>query len=350
MPMFKPHLYSLNPYSPPLEGRDPARHLLLDFNERTLPISEPVREAMIDYINGGRLQMYPHYGDITQKLADYCGVNAQQMMITNGSDQGIELVFRAVAQPGHDAIIPAPNFAMYSQCAKIEDMRIVEPAYSSDTGFPVEEVLAAISPTTRIICIANPNNPSGVEVSRDDIVCIAKAAQSACVLVDECYYEYAKSTVCDLVERYPNIIVTRTFSKTWGIPSLRFGYMIASAENIAVLSSVRGPYDINQLAVVAATTALENPQYTEAYVNDVMESAKPLLERYLQSKNVFFWPSGANFVWAFPDNPVAVESALTEEGILLRPKKDPSGKLGLRITVGTSEQTRRLITELEKVL
>lgn len=350
MSIFKSHLYSLAPYSPPLEGRDPDRHLLLDFNERTLPIGESVRQAMVSYLNGDRVQMYPHYGDITEKLADYSGVDAQQLMITNGSDQGIELVFRAAGYSGQEVIIPNPNFAMYSQCAKIENMRIVEPFYSADIGFPVDEVISAIKPSTRIICIANPNNPSGVGISREDIIRIAEAASSACVLVDECYYEYSRDTVCDLVAKYPNIVVTRTFSKTWGIPSLRFGYLIAAKENISALLSVRGPYDINQLAVVAATAALENPEYTENYVFDVMNNSKPLLEGFLREKNIFFWPSCANYVWAFPENPLEIEEALSKIGILLRPKKDSDGRIGLRITIGTCEQMHYLISELEKIL
>ncbi|MFL0809894.1 MAG: histidinol-phosphate aminotransferase family protein [Agarilytica sp.] len=350
MSIFKSHLYALAAYKPPLEGRDPHSHTLLDFNERTIPVSAPIRQALIDYIQSDRLQMYPAYGDIVERLAAYCTVSPSQLMITNGSDQGIELLFRACGQGGGEAIIPAPNFAMYSQCAQVEGMAIVAPHYTSENGLPVAEILSAISDKTRIICIANPNNPSGVGVARDAIVSIAQAAPNVCVLVDECYFEYSRTTVVDLVEQYPNIVVTRTFSKTWGIPSLRFGYLIACEKNISALLSVRGPYDINQLAVVAAQAALENPEYTEKYVAEVMQVSKPLLEKYFDAKGVVYWPSEANYLWAFPQNPDHIEAALRANKILVRPKQDADGEMGLRITIGTQEQTENLMAVLDKCL
>ncbi len=350
MPIFKPHLYSLAPYKPPLDGRDPRTHLLLDFNERTLPVSAPVRDALLAYVSGERMQMYPAYGDITERLAEYVGVPASQIMITNGSDQGIELIFRACGREGHEAIIPAPSFAMYAQCAGIENMRIISPHYTRETGLPVEEMLAAINEKTRVICIALPNNPSGTGASREDIARIAQAAPNACVMVDECYFEYSRATVVDLIAQFPNIVVTRTFSKTWGIPSLRFGYLMADPANINALLSVRGPYDINQLAVVAARAALDNPQDTERYVDEVMNQSKPMLEAFLDQRKVLYWPSEANYIWMFPKNPNAVEAQLIAANILVRPKADAQGTMGLRITIGTLEQTERLLAVLAQAI
>ncbi len=350
MPIFKSHLYQLAPYKPPLDGRDPSTHLLLDFNERTLPVSAPVRDALLDYIRAERIQMYPAYGDITERLAHYVGVSSSQLMITNGSDQGIELIFRACGQEGHEAIIPAPSFAMYAQCAGVENMRIITPHYARTAGLPVDDILAAINERTRVICIALPNNPSGTGASREAIESIAKAAPNACVLVDECYYEYSKATVVGLIAQYPNIVVTRTFSKTWGIPSLRFGYLMADEANINALLSVRGPYDINQLAVVAARAALDNPEDTDGYVKAVMTQAKPKLEAFLDKKKVPYWPSQANYLWVFPDDPSAVEKHLIAANILVRPKADADGNMGLRITIGTVDQTECLIAVLGQVL
>lgn len=347
MTIFKPHLYQLGAYKPPLEGRDPKSHTLLDFNERTIPVSAPIRDALIKYIESDRLQTYPAYGDIVEHLADYCAVPPNQLMITNGSDQGIELLFRSVGEAGAEAIIPSPNFAMYNQCAKVEGMKIVEPFYSKEKGLPTDEIIAAINEKTKIICIANPNNPSGVGVSREDILKIAQAAPDVCILVDECYFEYSLTTVVDAIPSNPNIVVTRTFSKTWGIPSLRFGYLIANEQNISALLSVRGPYDINQLAVVAAKAALDNPQYTQDYVAEVMQVSKPMLELYLDEQDIDYWPSSGNYLWVFLNQPENVEKVLRAENILVRPKADSDGRIGLRITLGTKEQTERLIAVLK---
>lgn len=350
MPIFKSHLYQLSAYTPPLEGRNPSTHLLLDFNERTLPVSAPIRQALIDYINDDRIQMYPSYGNIADIIADYAQVQPQQTMITNGSDQGIELVFRASCHAGDEVIIPMPNFAMYQQCAQIENVKIIAPFYTKEKGFPLAEVLAAINEKTRVICISNPNNPSGVGVDKADIETIAKMAPNCSILVDECYFEFSGLTAVDLIDRYNNIVITRTFSKTWGMPSLRFGYLLSSQENIQALMCVRGPYDINQMAVVAARTALENPEYTDSYVREVMDQSKPLLEQFFDQKSISYWPSYANYLWAFPDNKDQVEAALADASILVRPKADAQGTIGLRISLGSLEQTYRLIDILSRVL
>ena len=337
-------------YQPPLEGRDPGTHLLLDFNERTLPVSHTIKQALFDYIQSDQLQVYPSYGDIVAKIASYCKVDPSQVMITNGSDQGIDLITRSACTEKDEAIIPGPSFAMYTQCARIENLNILEPQYSKKTGFPTQEVLQSISNKTRLIVIANPNNPSGTEVYQRDILAIARAAPNAAILVDECYFEYTGLTLARKVNEYPNLLITRTFSKTWGLPSIRLGYIISHKDNIEALLKVRGPYDVNQFASVAINAALDDPFYTQRYVREIMDLSKPLLEAYLKQKGMNYWPAIANFLWVFPENPETVEKHLRQNGILVRPKKDSTGNTGLRITIGDKPQTERLIKVLEQAL
>ena len=342
MSVIKNHLLTLSAYQPPLEGRDPDTFTLLDFNERTIPVSQPIQRALHQYIDANRLQMYPAYGDIVERLAVYAGVATQQLMITNGSDQGIDLIFRAVASPGTEAIIPGPSFALYRQCAQVEAMALIEPKYSREAGYPVEEVIKAITPQTRIIVISNPNNPCGTVVAGATVARIAKAAPQAAILVDECYFEYAQETVVTGINDFSNLFVTRTFSKTWGIPSLRFAYLLSAAENIRALCNIRGPYDINQLAVVAANAALDNPDDIGAYVTEVMQQSKPLLETWLDQQGIVYWRSAANYLWCFPANADGLNTYLQQNGFLVRPKAY-GDKLGLRVTLGTLAQVRRLI-------
>ncbi len=353
MSIIKPHILAMSAYKPPLEGRNPKDFTLLDFNERTVPVSQPIVDALQHFISDGRLQQYPSYGNIVERLAQYTGVDATQVMITNGSDQGIDLIFRALSRPSNEkdaeAIIPGPSFAMYNQCAKVEAMQIIEPQYSKEAGYPLAEVLAAITPNTAIIVVSNPNNPCGTLVGNDVIEQLAKAAPHAAILVDECYYEYSQQSSASLLASHTNIFITRTFSKTWGIPSLRFGYLLASSTHIDALTNVRGPYDINQLAIVAANAALDNPEYTEQYVNEVMNTAKPQFEAWLDQNNIDYWVSKANYIWAFFDNADAVNEALKQQNILVRPKA-LNGKTGLRITIGTVEQTTNLIAVCEQCL
>lgn len=343
MSVIKEHITKLSAYAPPLEGRNPDKFTLLDFNERTIPISEPVKAALHEYIDSDRLQMYPAYGDLVVRLADYAGVESDQLMITNGSDQGIDLVFRAVSRLDGEAIIPGPSFAMYDQCAQVENLKLIQPQYSREQGYPIAEVLKAISPNTNIIVVSNPNNPSGTAIAAEQIITIAQEAPHAAILVDECYFEYSQQTVVDVVKSVDNIFVTRTFSKTWGIPSLRFGYLMSSKANIKALCNIRGPYDVNQMAVVAANAALDHPEYTRQYVLEIMEQAKPLLESWLDQQNIEYWPSSANYLWCFPDNAQEVGFRLQKEGFLVRPKS-LNGRIGLRITVGTIGQIEKLLS------
>jgi len=222
-------------------------------------------------------------------------------------------------------------------------MTIVAPDYEKNSGYPLQAVLSAITERTKIIIAANPNNPCGTPISNAQIAALAEAAPNAGILVDECYFEYTRSTAVDLILRFPNVFITRTFSKTWGMPSLRFGYIISAASNIHALLAMRGPYDINQLAVVAARAALAKPEYVEQYVAEVMEQSKPRLEAFLTAQEIEFWPTVANYILTFPPEPDALNEHLIRAGILVRPRVDSRGRKGLRITFGTLAQTERLI-------
>ena len=348
MSIFKSHIDAMTAYAPPLEGRDPEKFTLLDFNERTLPLGKVVEDALVAYIRSGRLQMYPSYSDVVARIADYVGVPSEQVMITNGSDQGIDLIFRSACSPGDEVIIPGPSFAMYGQCAKIENTTIISPSYTREGGYPKADVLAAINEKTRLIVISNPNNPCGTLVSPEAIREVALAAPHAVILVDECYFEYSKTTVVDVVAELTNVLVTRTFSKTWGMPSLRLGYIVAAEENIRALLNVRGPYDVNQMAIVAIKAALTDIENVNAYIDEVMLVSKVQLESYLDAKNIEYWPSSANYVWAFFNNAKELELALRAADILVRAKMDANGRLGLRMTLGTEVQMRALLAVLDQ--
>ena len=346
MSLFKSQLYQMSAYEPPLEGRSVDKHTLLDFNERTLRVDASIEQALIEYISSGSLQKYPAYGDIVEKIASYAGVPAANLMITNGSDQGIDLTIRAVCSPGDQAIIPAPSFAIYRQFAEVEDVTVIEPLYTKEGGFPTSDVLGLIGPKTKLIVIPNPNNPSGTAVPRQEIEQILQAAPQAAVLLDECYFEYLGQSVADLCSHYDNLVVARTFSKTWGLASLRLGFLVSSVSNIEQLLKIRGPYDVNQLAVVAVSAALDSPNYTKDFIKEVMTKSKPALESWCKGQKIEYWPSSANFIWTFPPKAAELADYLQEQNILVRPKKDPAGQLGLRINLGTLGQTEKLIRAL----
>ncbi len=348
--MIREAIKQMSAYKPPIEGRSGKGCLLLDFNERTLPVSAKVKQALIDYINGDRLQQYPEYGDFVSRLAAYVGVDETELLITNGSDQGIELVYRLTTEPGDEAIVPVPTFAMLTHSAAVSGLKILQPEYTDDFRYPLTEVLALVSPQTRIITVCNPNNPTGTLLPAADVLRLAASAPHATILVDECYFEYTRETVKDSIKRYPNLFITRTFSKTFGLPALRIGYVLSASANIEELLKVRGPYDVNRLAVIAAQEAIENPAYMEEYVREVLDVSMPMMLDLLRRKNIRFWPTNANFVLFYPPDATRLTCELEKGGILVRPRSGPKIENSVRINVGSQEQTKRAISILEEIL
>jgi len=350
--VIKPHLRDLAPYLPPLDGRNAQEHLLLDFNERTVPVGGHVIEALKEHLDTRGLQCYPAYGDLNEQIAAYTGVSKEQCMFTNGSDQGIDLIVRCCCPTGTEAIIPAPTFAMYEQAALTEGLVIKRPFFTRADGFPTKEVLALVTPQTSLIVLSNPNNPTGTAIPREAMLAVAKGAPHCAILIDECYFEFMSpdSTMVHDVASLPNVFVTRTFSKTWGLPSLRLGSIITAEANIRALCSVRGPYDINHLASIAVKAALKDSKYVFDFVTEHNTLAKPAFEAFLRKRGVEFWPSSANYIFCYFEAPRDLEVTLRGRGILVRPKTDAEGVVGLRVSIGTLKQTQRLIENLEDIL
>lgn len=343
-------IQKMSTYNPPLAGRREFSGLLLDFNERTVPTSLKVQTAIKNFLAKNILQVYPEYGGLERKLAKYVGVNEDQILVTNGSDQAIDLIFRAFADKTDKVIIPTPSFAMFYQSAQIVGNKILKPLYNkTDLSFPLEKVLGIIDNSIKLIVICNPNNPTGTSVSLDDIEKIARKTPNSILLVDEAYFEFSKVTAVPLIKKYPNIIVTRTFSKVFGLPSLRLGYVIASNFYINELLKVRGPYDVNMIAYTAALAVLDDLKGVQTYVNEVMNTAKPMIEEFFTNQKIVFYKSSANFLLYRPSIKEE-EKILKDNGILVRPQDKTNIENTLRLSIGTIEQMRQFIKVYEKVI
>jgi len=339
------NIQAMSSYNPPLENRRAYDGVLLDFNERSIPVSRKVQKALESFVAENTIQIYPEYGDICDRIARYAGVEKDQVMITNGSDQGIDIVFRAFTKEGDRVIVPSPSFAMYYQSAEIVGNEILMPEYAEDLSFPTDEVLELMNETIKLVVLCNPNNPTGTLISSGDVEEILEKAfrYDIVVYIDEAYFEFSGVSAVNLIEKYPNLVITRTFSKAFGLGSLRIGYVLSQKANLEEMTKVRGPYDINMAAVVAAKAALEDLEDMEGYVEEVMNEAKPMVERFFEENGFRYFPSWANLVLFRPDDQEKTFEKLKTNGFLTRPRKGANIDGTIRLSIGTVEQMKEFI-------
>jgi histidinol-phosphate aminotransferase len=332
------------PYSPPTAGR--ADKLRLDFNENTVGCSPHVIKALKQRLDAGRLAVYPEYGEAKKAIASYFRVEPEQFVFTNGTDEAIQAFLNTYVDDGQEVLLLQPSYAMYRFYAEVAGAKITAIEYCQPhMEFPLQEVLDAITPQTRAVLLANPNNPTGTGISLLGIERILHRARRAAVMVDEAYYEFSGVTALTEIERVPNLFVCRTFSKVFGMAAMRLGCLFSHAANIAYLRKAQSPYSVNSLAVEAAQAAVEDRAYIEHYVAEVL-AARELLCLGLEKLGIRYVPSSANFVLGhFGKRAIEVRDALRGHGILVRDRSYEAPGC-VRITVGTRAQTRRLLEKL----
>ncbi len=336
------------PYAPPTGNR--IGKLRLDFNENTVGCSPRVAAALERLATKEFLSTYPEYQEARRKVSKFFGLQPDQVLFSDGTDEAIHLLCNTYIDPGDEAVMPWPAFPMfrfYVQVAGGEPRRISYRLPALE--FPLEELLEAITPQTRLVLVANPNNPTGGAIGLETVEKILQRAENAAVLIDEAYFEFCGVTALQLLPSYPNLFVSRTFSKAFGLAGLRVGCLLSQAQNIAVVRKGQSPYSVNSLGVLCASEAIEDHEYVRCYVRDVLE-AREILLAGLRDLAVPYYPTQANFVLVdLGERALGVCEALRERGILVR---DRSGELPgtVRITVGTKAQTAKLLAALAEVL
>jgi histidinol-phosphate aminotransferase len=333
------------PYSPPTGER--AGKLRLDFNENTVGCSSKVIECLRKYVTANALSIYPEYTEAIASLADFFRVGTGEFTMTNGTDEAIQLVINTYVDDGDRVLLLKPSYAMYRFYAEIAGASVREIEYCPEAlAFPLEEFVGAIEPDTRAILIANPNNPTGTGLAAEDLRRVIEAAPRAAILIDEAYFEFSGITVLGWIDRYPNLFVSRTFSKVYGMAAMRCGCVFSRAENVRWLRKAQSPYSVNMLAAIAARAAVQDREFVANYVSEVL-AARERAYQGLRKLGIKFYPSQANFVlFHAGDRAIPIRDALGERGVLVR---DRSYEIPgcVRVTIGTREQIQRFLEELE---
>jgi histidinol-phosphate aminotransferase len=337
-------------YHPPLAGREGLR---LDFNENTVGCSPRVLERLRS-LTAEDLARYPERQPIEARVANFLGVSDTELLLTNGVDEAIHLLCQTYLTPGDEALIVVPTYSMYRIYMSAAEARVIIVPAGPQFGFPLDAVRASITGSTRLIAIANPNNPTGTLIRPEQLLEIARAAPAAALLIDEAYFEFCGKTFLPQRRECPNVFITRTFSKAYGLAGLRIGVLIGDAYQMPSLRRLCSPYNVNAVALACLSEALADQNYIQQYVTETLQS-RTRLESVLATRGITFWPSQANFVLARigstkSDSQTFVEQ-MRRRGILVRDRSADHACDGcVRFTLGTAEHTNGLLAALDEVL
>lgn len=331
---------------------DQRNSFKLDWNESTIAPSPLVTQAIAQAVTCGRgLNWYPSLGstELIDGLAGYAGVGSEHFLITNGSDDALGLICATFIDQGDEVVVPVPtynHFVVFAQSrgAEIRTIQSFDP-FESD----LDGIRAQLTSRTRLLYLVSPNNPTGVVYRPEEIEILCQEFPSTLIVLDEAYFEFAQITGIKLVERYSNLIVTRTFSKAFGLAGLRVGYLAAHRELIAGLGRLYNPKSVNALGQIGAIAALKDLDYLNAYLKEVLQ-AKEILREFFAERGVEAHITQANFVVVRVSNVAHTLSMLESSGIYVRDRSSYPGLSGcLRMSVGTVAQTHRLIERLQNI-
>ncbi len=347
MPEVRPAVLRMAPYSPPTGGR--ADKLRLDFNENTVGCSPAVIEFLKQQLSAGSLSVYPEYVEARRELSAFFQVAEDEILFTNGTDEAIQVLVNTYVDDDQEVLILTPSYAMYRFYSEVAGAAVREIPYREGTlEFPLDELLRAIAPATKAILIANPNNPTGTGIGLDAVRSILQKAPHAAVLIDEAYFEFSGVTALPHIAQYPNLFVSRTFSKVYGMAAMRFGCLFSQSANVSYLHKAQSPYSVNTLAALAARAAIRDTAYVSNYVNEVL-AARDLARQGLERLGIHAYPSEANFIlFEAGARSIPIRDELRRRGVLIR---DRSYEIAgcVRVTIGTRDQVRRFLTELESL-
>jgi histidinol-phosphate aminotransferase len=354
------HILGIAPYEPGKPIEELERELMihnpikLASNENPLPPSDRVQKAIVNALNS--LDRYPDGSGfyLRQALAKKHGVMPDQVVLGNGSNELLELLVRTFLRPGDEAVVPHPSFPVYPATVQAAGgVRVM--VMLKEFRLDLEAMARAITPMTKMVFVANPNNPTATIVTRDEVEhFMARVPERTIVVFDEAYIEFAMGPdfpdTISLVKQGRKAVVLRTFSKASSLAGLRVGYGVADADAIALMNRIRQPFNVNSLAQVAALAALDDEAHIMECVR-MIEAGRHFLYDELKRIGISYVPSRANFILVDVGRSAAeIYQKLLHQGVIVRPMTPFGLETALRITVGTPEENRKLVKALRTVL
>jgi histidinol-phosphate aminotransferase len=355
-----PGVQELQPYQPgkPIEELERelglTNSIKLASNENPLGASQLVQDSLADVLP--ELARYPDGSAylLKNRLSEYLGVSTESLTIGNGSNDVLELMARVYLSTDNESIVSQHSFVVYPLVTRAIGAKLtVIPAmnYAQD----LDATLAAISSKTRIVFIANPNNPTGTWVREKALVnFLDQVSEDVLVVLDEAYVEYVDEPDypdgITLLKKYPNLVVTRTFSKAYGLAALRVGYAVSHPDIADLMNRVRQPFNVNSMSLAAAYAALDDQEHVQKSVA-LNRQGMRFLESACDEMGLGYIPSVGNFLTIdFERDAAPVYDALLHEGVIVRPIGVYEMPNHLRVTIGLPEENERFVQTLKRVL
>jgi histidinol-phosphate aminotransferase len=337
----RPNIASLTPYSSAREDFKGNAEIYLDANEN----------AIGSAINSHVLNRYPDplQVEVKEKLGKIKEVPSINIFLGNGSDEAIDILIRAFCNPGKDnIIILPPTYGMYEVSARINDVGVRSVNLNTDLQIDMSEINSVIDKNTKLIFVCSPNNPTGGIINKKEIENLLYNFDGI-VVVDEAYIDFsdAQSMLPD-IHKYPNLVILQTFSKAWGLAGLRVGMAFGNAETISVMNKIKAPYNVGELVQKLILQALDNKDKVNEMIA-VLKKERELLVRNLSDFSFVkgILPSQANFLLVKTDSPNELYDFLISNNVVVRNRSTlPLCEGGLRITIGTPDENKRLVSLL----
>ena len=355
-----PHILALTAYEPGKPEEELRRELGIDDVVKLASNENPYGPSpkAVEAVSGASLALHrypdPRGHDLKAALAAHHGVHRSELCLGNGSNEIIDLICRVFASRGEHVVFGHPSFPCYRIGSVAQELDFTAVPLREHLHWNVDDLLAAVRPETKLLFVANPNNPTGSHLGGADLARLLGALPDRVIaVVDEAYFEYVDASdfvpATELRHQRERLAVLRTFSKAYGLAALRVGYVLGTAAMVAELDRLRAPFNVNTAGQVAALAALDDPTHLRATVEATVRDRAVLAEA-LRAAGHRVAPSQANFVLADVGQPGrAVYEALLTEGVIVRPMGPPLERW-VRVTVGRPEENQRFLEALGRVL
>ncbi len=335
--LVRKNIWTLKPYSSARDEFKGEAEVYLDANE------SPFNTGLNRYPD-------PYQWKVKEQLSEVKNVPLKNILLGNGSDEVIDLLFRTFCNPEVDnVIICPPTYGMYEVSANINDVPVKKVNLSNDYQLNISEILNAIDDKTKLIFICSPNNPTANSINKNDVLTLIEKF-SGIVVVDEAYIDFSsEKSFTENLSKYPNLVVMQTLSKAWGLAAIRLGILFAHEEIISIMNKVKPPYNVNELTQNAALEALANIQQKEKWVKDVLMERKNMEQLFTELSCVeHIYPSDANFILVKVTDAKGIYNYLVKQKIIVRDRSSVAlcGNC-LRITVGLKSENEKLFNALK---